>query len=50
MAEEIAACQGLVNLSGSMPSSTSMWAANASWSLSSRATVRAVAGDNPLAS
>ena len=50
MAEEIAACHGLVSSSGSMRSSMSTWAANASWSVSSSATVRAVAGVSPLAS
>ena len=50
IAEDIAACQGLVNSSGSMPNSMSMWAANASCSVSSTATVRAVSGDRPLAS
>ena len=48
MAEEIAACHGLVNSSGSRRSSASTWAANASWSVSSSATVRAVAGGQPL--
>ena len=50
IAEEMAACHGLVSSWGSMPSSMSMCAANASWSVSSSATVRAVAGDSPLAS
>src|SRR5258708_16979607 len=48
-AEAIAACRGLVRSLGSMPSSTSTWAANASCLVSSSATVRAVRADRPFA-
>src|SRR5689334_17440802 len=49
-AEAPAACHGLVSSSGSMDSSASRWAASASCSVSSRATVRAVSGRRPFAS
>src|ERR1700719_3070924 len=43
-AEDSAACHGLLSSSGSIPSSTSAWAAKGLLSVSSSATVRAVAG------
>ena len=49
IAEEIAACHGLVSSFGSMPSSASMCAANASWAVSSSASFVAVSALAPLA-
>ena len=49
-AEAPAAWTGLGTSAGSMCSSASRWAARAPWAESSSATVRAVAGERPLAS
>jgi hypothetical protein len=49
MADDPAAVHGFAISAGSSPSSRSRCAASLSWAISSRAAVRAVSSDRPLA-